>query len=129
MRRHRIAALVVSAVVITLAAVAAQSSLGHIRGIVKDRGGNVLPGVDVRILLLNGGVAERKTITDVKGEFSFLGMTPGRYTVKAVLSGFNPATAMADVRAGGTVKLALSLEVAGVTETVTVNAAPPPPSA
>ena len=42
MRRYRIAALVVSAVVIMLAALAAQSTLGHIRGLVKDRAGAVL---------------------------------------------------------------------------------------
>jgi len=127
MRRHRIAALVVSAVVISLA-VAAQSSLGDIRGIVKDRGGQVLPGVEVRIVLVNGGVPERKTISDAKGEFSFLRLPPGRYSVTAVLNGFHPATTMADVRAGGTIKLALSLNAGSVAETVTVTAVPPPPA-
>jgi Ca-activated chloride channel family protein len=125
MRRHRIAALIVSAVVITLAAVAAQSSPGHIRGIIKDPGGNALPGVDVRIVLVSGAVPARKTITDAKGEFSFPALTPGRYSVTAVLSGFIPAAAIADVRAGGTVKLALTLALNGVTETVTVAGASP----
>jgi Ca-activated chloride channel family protein len=123
MKRHRIAALVVSAVIIALAAVAAQSSLGQIRGVVKDREGSVLPGVDVRIS--GADVSEQKTITDAKGEFSFPGIAPGRYVVTAALAGFNPATALADVRAGGTVKLALSLAVAGIAETVTVTGAAP----
>jgi Ca-activated chloride channel family protein len=126
MRRHRNAALVVSAVVITLAAVAAPSTLGHIRGLVRDRAGSVLPGVEVRIS--GAGVSDRKTITDAKGEFSFLRIAPGRYSVTAVLSGFRPATVSADVRAGGTVKLALSLEVGGVADAATGAAPPAPPS-
>ena len=133
MRRHRIAALVVSAVVVTLAAVAAQSSVGHIRGIVQDGAGGVLPGVEVRIAPAPSetrgeraaGVPERKTMTDANGRFSFLGIAPGRYTVTAVLAGFNSATVITDVPPGDTIKLALVLEVGSLAESVTVTGASP----
>jgi Ca-activated chloride channel homolog len=68
---------------------------------------------------------ERKTTTDAKGEFSFLGLAPGRYVVTAFLTGFNRAIVSADVPSGGTVKLALSLSVGSVAETMTVTAGSP----
>ena len=61
MRRYRIAALVVSAVVIALAIMSAQSNLGHVRGIVKDRQGAALPGVALigmtKLIGVGGGPA------------------------------------------------------------------------
>ena len=122
MRRHRIAALIVS-VVVALMAVSAQSNLGHIRGIVKDQQGAALHGAEVR--LTDTGVIRRSTTTDAKGEFSFLRIAPGRYTVTAVLGGFNPAFVTADVLAGGTVKVVLSLAVGSLAESVTAIGASP----
>jgi len=123
MRRHRIAALVVSVVVVALAVASAQSSLGHIRGVVTDTSGAVLPGVTVSLSGVN--VIERKTTTDEKGAFSFLAIEAGRYTVTAVLAGFNRGVASADVTAGNTLKLALSLGVSSLTETLAVTGASP----
>ena len=124
MRRHASAALVVSVFVIFVLAIAsAQSSIGHIRGVVTDPAGAGLPGVTVS--LSGVGISERKSTTDGKGAFSFLAIAPGRYTVTAALSGFNRAIASADVTAGNTVRLALSLGVGSVAETVTVTGASP----
>ena len=64
-------------------------------------------------------------MTDANGRFSFLGIAPGRYTVTAVLAGFNSATVIADVPPGDTVKLALLLEVGSLAESVTVTGASP----
>jgi Ca-activated chloride channel family protein len=123
MRRHRIAALFVSIVVIALAIVSAQSSLGHIRGVVTDASGAVLPGVAVSLSGVN--IIERRTTTDEKGAFSFLAIEAGRYTVTAVLAGFNRGVASADVTAGNTLKLALSLGISSLAEAVTVTGASP----
>jgi Ca-activated chloride channel family protein len=124
MRRHASAALVVSVFVMFVLAIAsAQSSIGHIRGVVTDSMGGVLPGATVSLSGVN--ITERKTTTDEKGAFSFLAIAPGRYTVTAVLSGFNRRVAAADVTAGNTVRLALSLGVGSVEETVTVTGASP----
>jgi Ca-activated chloride channel family protein len=124
MRHHRIAALVVSAVIIALAVVSAQSNLGNIRGVVRDSGGGVLPGAHVRVLG-EGVPGGRSTITDSNGQFTFAGVPFGRYTVTAVLEGFTTATAAADLQAGATLKLTLTLAVASLAETVTVTGASP----
>jgi Ca-activated chloride channel family protein len=118
MRRYLIAALVVSAVVAAFAGIAAQSNLGHIRGVIKDSAGAVLPGVSVR--LSRRGEADRTTVTGAKGEFSFRGLAPGRYSVSAALRGFTPATVWSDVQPGRTVTLALSLAAANVAESTRV---------
>src|SRR5258706_4708824 len=124
MRRHASAALVVSVFVIVVLAIAsAQSSIGHIRGVVTDQTGAGLPGVTVSLAGVD--ISERKRTTDGKGAFSFLAIAPGRYPVTAVLSGFNRAIASADVTAGDTVRLALTLGVGSVAETVTVAGASP----
>jgi Ca-activated chloride channel family protein len=123
MRRHRVAALFVSVVVIALAVVSAQSRPGHIRGIVTDSTGVALPGVQVT--LSSAGAPPRTTITDGKGAFSFLGIAAGHYTLTAFLAGFNARIMPADVEAGSTVRVALTLNVDGLAESVTVTGASP----
>jgi len=123
MRRHRIAALVVSVVVIALAVASAQSSLGHIRGVVKDSQGAVLPGVQVKAA--RDGAPDRTTVTDAKGEFAFLGIASGHYAITAVLAGFTSLNTTADVHVGATTTLALTLQIGSLAETVTVAAASP----
>jgi Ca-activated chloride channel family protein len=122
MRRHSVAALVVSAV-IALAVVSAQSNVGHIRGLVADDAGNPLPGV--KVTLSHDGAPPRTTITDVKGVFSFLGIAPGRYTLTAFLEGFSSRTAVADVQANSTARVAFTLSVGSLAESITVTGASP----
>ncbi len=124
MRHHRIAALVASAVIIALAVVSAQSSLGNIRGIVHDPAGGIIPGVQVG-LSGAGAPGGRSAITDASGQFAFAGVAPGRYIVTAALAGFTTASVKADVQAGATLELSLSLAVASLAETVTVTAESP----
>jgi hypothetical protein len=123
MRRHRIAALLVSVVVVALAVASAQSSLGHIRGVVKDSQGAVLPGVQVKAV--RDGVPDRTTVTDAKGEFAFLGIASGHYAITAALAGFTPLNTTAEVHVAATTTIALTLQVASLAETVTVAAASP----
>jgi Ca-activated chloride channel family protein len=124
MRRYHRSAFVASIVVLSLVAlVVAQSALGTVRGTVKDASGVVLPSVEVR--LSRGGRADRTTLTDQKGEFSFAGIEPGRYSVRAALAGFQTIMVRADVTAGNTLTLSFTLQVGRVEETVTVTAETP----
>ena len=124
MRHHRIAALVASAVIVALAVVSAQSSLGNIRGVVQDSAGAVVPGAQIG-LSGDGTPESRSAITDANGQFAFAGVAPGRYTVTAALAGFTTASVKADVQAGATLTLSLSLRVASLPETISVTAQSP----
>jgi len=123
-----LASLIAGVVVgVMIAAAAAQSNVGFIRGVVTDSSGAVLPGVGVS--LRQSGARDRKTVTNEKGEFSFLGIGPGRYEVTCELAGFTTRSMSVDVAAGATVDLAVQLPVASLAETVTVTAASPRASA
>ena len=65
-------------------------------------------------------------VTDQDGAFRFLSVPPGRYTVKIELAGFKTIE-QSDVQVGldRTVDLVLTMQVAGVAETVTVSSASP----
>ncbi|HEX2831744.1 MAG TPA: carboxypeptidase regulatory-like domain-containing protein [Thermoanaerobaculia bacterium] len=67
----------------------AQISTGNIFGKVAQDDGSAVPGVTVT---LSGVGAPQTTVTDAQGEFRFVGLTPGSYTVKADLAGFGMAT-------------------------------------
>ena len=81
-------ALVVVAALMMVTSAFAQSTTGRLVGNVVDDTGAALPGVTVTIAspVLIGGAQTK--ITDGAGEFSFVGITPGEYSLKADLSGF-----------------------------------------
>jgi hypothetical protein len=66
----------------------AQTTTGRLIGSAVDEAGPPLPGVVVTIAspALIGGAQTR--VTDARGEYSFVGIAPGEYTVQAALSGF-----------------------------------------
>ncbi len=66
----------------------AQTTTGRLIGKVVDDTAGALPGATVTITspVLIGG--PRVKITDSAGEFAFVGLSPGEYSVKADLSGF-----------------------------------------
>src|ERR1700738_1888304 len=63
----------------------AQLQGGSITGTVKDEQGGVLPGV---VITAQGVDATQTFTTDASGEFRFLNLAPGPYTVTAALQGF-----------------------------------------
>ena len=66
----------------------AQVTTGRLIGTVVDNEGVALPGVTVRVnsdTLLGG---QRATVSDTKGEFSFISLPVGVYTVDAALDGY-----------------------------------------
>ena len=130
MRHVRIVALVVSASVLALAGLGAQmivgGDVGHMTGVVTDAGGVPLAGVDVK--LSRGGRTARATVTNAKGEFSFLVLDPDRYEVTAALRGFRPATVRATITQGSTVELSLTLVSEPLGNSRSTDATPPPPA-
>src|SRR5450432_4020638 len=63
----------------------AQIQGGSVNGIIKDEQGGVLPGVTVTA---QGVDATQSFITASSGEFRFLNLAPGPYTISAALQGF-----------------------------------------
>jgi len=64
----------------------AQLQTGNLYGTVADEQGAALPGVTVT---LNGNGAPQVQVTNAEGQFRFLGLAPGAYSLKAELEGFS----------------------------------------
>jgi hypothetical protein len=102
----------------------AQSLTGTLVGTVKDSQGGVLPTAVVRLTspaLMSG---EERTTSNDKGQWRFPVLPPGQYVLTVELPPEFAASRMAEfkVGAGETLDLAVVLQLAGVTETVTVDA-------
>ena len=81
----------------------AQFQTGNIYGKVVAKDGSALPGVTVT---LTGVGAPQTTITDAQGDYRFLNLSPGTYSVKAELAGFGTAA-----RAGIGVRIGANADV------------------
>ncbi len=98
----------------------AQTFHGGLRGAVREAGG-VVPGVSVT-LVNEGTNASRSTVTNHVGEYAFVNVDPGTYTVKVSMQGFK-AIDSRGIRVGTQQFLTLdfSLEVGSLQEAVTVE--------
>src|SRR3954453_1947318 len=107
----------------TMSSVQAQGLTGQISGTVTDSGGGVLPGATV--VLKNAGTnGTRETVTGADGAFLFPDLLAGKYDITVTVSGFKTYE-QKGINLASTERLALraiSLEVGGVAETVTVQA-------
>lgn len=123
--RQACQALLVAALVSTAAHAGAQSTSGTIVGAVKDSTGGTLPGVTVTAVNQANG-ASRESVTDQLGTYRFSALQPGLYTVTVQLAGFQEAK-RADVRVNiaSQVEVPFTLQMAGVSENVTVSAQAP----
>ncbi|MGA3081812.1 MAG: carboxypeptidase-like regulatory domain-containing protein [Terracidiphilus sp.] len=106
---------------LTSAKIAAQSTYGTITGMVTDASGAVISGAKVETL--NQATGEtRGSATDSAGEYRFLNVDPGQYTITASAERF---TATEDknvvVLARETARSEIRLEVKGVQQTVVVE--------
>lgn len=97
----------------------AQSLYGTVEGRITDEQGAVLPGVTAT---LTGSQGAQTAVSDEKGEFRFVGVSPGLYHLKVELQGF-AAQDRNDVVVGigKTIDAEFTLKVAGVTESVQVT--------
>lgn len=116
---------VLAAALLFAAPAAAQEQRGAIQGVVKDSSGGVLPGVTVEAKS-PALVGIQTAVTDTNGVYRFPALTPGKYTVSANLQGFGPAKVEnVDLAIGATLKIDLTLSVAGVAVSETVKGEPP----
>jgi hypothetical protein len=100
----------------------AQFQAGNIYGRVQAKDGSVLPGVTV---VLTGVGAPKTTVTDAQGNFRFINLDPGTYSMKAELAGYGAVT-----RTGIGVRVAQNADVTmtlnpSVAESITVTAEAP----
>ncbi len=113
-----------AAMLVSLLAVGAYAQLqsGNIFGTVEANDGSALPGVTVTV---TGVGAPQTFITDAQGNFRFLNLSPGQYTIRAELAGYGVAT-----RSGVSVNIGRNSEVRmtlnpSVSQTITVTAEAP----
>ncbi|HEX8171614.1 MAG TPA: carboxypeptidase regulatory-like domain-containing protein [Thermoanaerobaculia bacterium] len=118
------ASLIVTLLIVFIlpAGLLAQTQAGAIRGTVVAAGDrSALPGVTVTV----SGVGGPQTfVTNESGEFRFLNLHPGTYTVSAELSGFSTTRRNVDVVLNRNTEVTLSLSPT-VAEAITVLAATP----
>jgi hypothetical protein len=100
-----------------------QTTGGNVYGTVADESGAVLPGATVT--LSSSQIGTRTTTTAVQGDFRFLGVDPGRYTLSVDLKGFATTKRDIVVNTGTNVNLTFGLKVAQMAETITVAAETP----
>jgi Carboxypeptidase regulatory-like domain/TonB dependent receptor-like, beta-barrel/TonB-dependent Receptor Plug Domain len=95
-----------------------QETTGTINGRVVDAQGLAVPGASVTI---SGPQGSKTVTTDGEGRFSAPFLTPGKYDLKAELSGFKTVDQRdVTVALGQAVDLSLKMEVGGISETVQV---------
>lgn len=102
----------------------AQTTIGSIQGVVTDQAGAVVPGASVEARNL-GTNFSRTVSTDSEGRYVILQLPPGRYTVTVSQQGFT-STTQEDfpLTVGQALSLNLTLQVTGVTGSVSVSAIP-----
>jgi hypothetical protein len=112
---------------ITIVPASAQITTGNIAGTVKDAQGGVVPGATVTLIDEARGTKLAPTTTDADGNYTFPNVTAATYTVEVTMSGFRTAQRQhVPVSGGDRVAVpAITLEVGGTTEAVTVTAESP----
>jgi outer membrane receptor protein involved in Fe transport len=102
-------------------AVFAQATGGRISGVVTDSNGAVV--ASARVDLLNAQQATlANTTTDGQGAFAFDNVTPGAYQIVATRADFARRSAAVTATAGQTAEVKITLDLAEVSERVTVTA-------
>jgi Carboxypeptidase regulatory-like domain/TonB-dependent Receptor Plug Domain len=122
---HRIvlAAALLAALCANVGSLNAQGLTGQIAGTITDSGGGVMPGVTVT-LTNTGTKASREAITGADGQFVFPDLLAGTYDLRASLEGFK-SYAQTGIVVSSTERVglrAITLEVGGLTETISVQA-------
>lgn len=109
----------------SFSALAQSQTTGRIVGTVKDANGAVIAGVGVTVINKATG-EERKVTADAQGDYIVPLLPPGDYQVTVTANGFNKFVTE-DVRVAITETTTVNAKLAagGLSETVTVNAAPP----
>jgi len=115
--------VVLAAVLLVGTSVFAQQTTGNLTGSVTTDG-NPLPGATVTITSPNLQ-GTRTAVSDANGNYNFVALPPGEYTVKVELSGMNTITRQTKVTLSGTSRADADLKLSAVAEAITVTASAP----
>ncbi|MBI3471208.1 MAG: TonB-dependent receptor, partial [Candidatus Solibacter usitatus] len=123
-RRVHLTSLLLAAGALSLihAVAYAQLSTASINGTVRDSTGSIVPGAVIVLSNSNTSV-ERSTLSNASGNYVFLNIIPGSYTLEAKSAGF--ATSKIEtlsLAVNQTVTLDFSLSVGSIEQSVTVEA-------
>ncbi len=100
----------------------AQEAAATVNGVVSDPSGAPIPGAAVELTNVNTGVV-RTTATNTDGNYLFLNVTPGVYTMRAVAHGFSPVTqSQVTLQVNQTATFDFHLKVGQEQQSVTVSA-------
>jgi hypothetical protein len=87
----------------------AQPPGGAIYGTVTDESGDTMPGASVK---LQTPVGTHETVADIRGNFRFVSLDQGRYTVTVSLVGFTTVERRVSVNSGESTNAPFQLKVA-----------------
>jgi hypothetical protein len=120
MTSARPAALALLATLLLARVLAGQvpSPTGSLYGTALDAEGKYLPGV---VVTLSGPGAAQVATTNTKGDFRFLNLSPGAYSVTLERTGFETARREATITLGKNAVLMITMSVAGAVEEVLVS--------
>ena len=93
-------------------------STGALKGITTTQ--TTIPLGGVLVSLFDGSAELTHVVSESDGSYKFQGLKPGRYTVTAVLDGFESTTKPALVNAGTTLDLPLDMRLAGFSSQIEV---------
>ena len=122
-RTHKVAAFLSVCFLVLVAQVpsaVAQETTGTIGGTVTDQTAAVIPGADVT--LSRPGLGADKTMqADARGNFRFVNLPPGVYTLTATSQGFNRLVQSGIImEVGRQLSISMELEVGDIAQTVEV---------
>src|SRR5580698_10117462 len=104
----------------SLSASAQSGNAGTVRGILTDPSGAVISNATVHITNPTSGL-DRTTSTDASGQFVFSNIPFNPYQIVVTASGFGQLTRNVEIRSSIGTNLKLVLQIAGTTQTVTVQ--------
>src|SRR5579871_1920037 len=114
-------ALVVIALLTASGSISLQAqSTGTLSGKVLDQSGNTVLGAAIAIRGLGADVPA--AVTNAEGQFTISGLPAGTYSLQASAAGFAVLERQVTVTAGNATEISLSLQLASVSEEVTVEA-------
>src|SRR5215203_2206747 len=100
----------------------AQIQSGNLYGTAVGPDGQPMPGVTVA---LTGVGAPQTTVSDAQGQFRFLGLSPGLYSVESQLEGFAPdRREQIEVNVGRNTEVTMTLRISDVIDVVAEKGAP-----
>lgn len=126
--RRRLTALAAVGIAVCIAVPAsAQLTTGSVAGTVKDSQGAVIPGAAVTLISEARGTQLADVFTNADGDFTFVNVSPGRYTIQVSLTGFKLTRRDGiDVSAGDRMSVGVvTIDVGGLAETVLVKGESP----